>query len=65
MNDTDDEGAPLEEEMTVHKTWSGISAGDGECVYLVFDAFFPWPLWTLLASYTVLNAHLVVSALYK
>ena len=41
------------------------SRDDSECVYLVFDALFPWPLWTVLGLYFLLNVNLVISAVYR
>jgi hypothetical protein len=36
-----------------------------DCVYLIYSALFPWPLWCSLGIYFVISAGLVVSALYK
>ena len=44
---------------------SGMSRDNSDCVYLVFEALFPWPLWVVLGLYFLLNANLVISAVYK
>lgn len=41
------------------------SSSNRECIYLVFGALFPWPLWAMLATYSALNCGLVVSALHR
>ena len=38
---------------------------ESECIFLAFKFLFPWPLWITLASYVLVNASLVVSAVYK
>ena len=38
---------------------------ENECIFLAFKMLFPWPLWITLASYVLVNATLVVSAIYK
>ena len=38
---------------------------ENDCMYLAFRMFYPWPLWILLGTYGLLNASLVVSAVYK
>ena len=53
-----------DEDSQVTYSLSG-SRDDSECVYLVFNALFPWPLWIVLGLYFLLNANLVISAVYK
>jgi hypothetical protein len=36
-----------------------------ECVFFALSTFLPWFVWTALSSYAVLNAGLVVAAIYK
>lgn len=49
-----------------HVNWSRTwSATQNECIFLVFSILFPWPLWIILSTYCLLNANLVVSAVYK
>ena len=59
----------IDEEKEAEKpkiTYSLSSSKDeSECVYLVFEALFPWPLWTVLGLYFLLNANLVIAAVYK
>lgn len=38
---------------------------ENDCVFLAFTTLFPWPLWIVLASYSLLNMSLVASAVYK
>ena len=49
-------------EVNWSKTWS---AKENECIFLVFSFMFPWPLWIFLGLYFILNANLVVSAVYS
>lgn len=35
------------------------------CVFVLLEKLFPWPLWAMLAAYSVVSGNLVVSALYR
>ena len=38
---------------------------ENECIFVAFAVLFPWPLWTALSTYAILNASLIASAVYK
>ena len=38
---------------------------ENECMLIAFSVLFPWPLWTVLSTYAILNASLIASATYK
>jgi hypothetical protein len=38
---------------------------ENECVFFALTSLFPWAIWATLLTYALLNAGLVVSALYK
>ena len=38
---------------------------ENECIFVAFSVLFPWPLWTALGTYAILNLSLIASATYK
>ena len=42
-----------------------LQAKENDCVFVAFSVLFPWPLWTVLSTYAILNAGLIVSSVYK
>ena len=66
-NDDDSRGTAVSSSNSNESTsmgWTKAATEDNDCIFLVFSALFPWPLWSVFSAYFVLNAVLVVSAVY-
>ena len=57
-------GLQLEAKLAKASDCSG-SSYENECAFLALSTIYPWPLWTVLSFYIILNVNLVLSAVYK